>query len=245
MVKKSICFFLVVVVFIFLVSCGRRYPDYLTGEYINEHYELIDMNLVYLMSYDKCIDSIADYGRMCHFIEIKDISLEQYIGMTSSYALWDKGENAYVLFNSDSFVNPINDSTVEKIELYAKSDYFSSHKLGIEKYGQIIYAQGLYTVDDLELTREISESIRNADRKNIKDIKELQCESGRITLRIHFKEYENIVWDAEIGEKEGKYYLYILLVDEERGIFSLDGNYVYAYVGPQFDAMMESLLADL
>ena len=32
-----------------------------------------------------------------------------------------------------------------------------------------------------------------------------------ISIRIHFKEYENIVWDAEIGKRDGKYYLYIIL----------------------------------
>ena len=60
-------------------------------------------------------------------------------------------------------------------------------------------------------------------------------------MRIHFKEYENIVWDAEIGKKDGKYYLYIILVDEEQKVFSGNSDYAYVYVGPNFDALMESL----
>ncbi len=242
MAQKIISVTLIIVISLSLTSCGRRYPDYLSSEYIYEHYDLIDMNLVYLTSYNECIDSIADYGRMCHFIEIKGISPTQYIGMTSSYALWDKGENAYVVVNSESLVNPIKDFTIEKIELYAKSDYFKSHKLGIEKYGKIIYAQNLYTIENSEMIQEILKSIqRSTDRKNIESMNILSCENETVAVRVHFQEYENIVWDAEIAELDGKYYLKLILVDEERKIFSLDDNISYVYVSPNFDALMESL----
>ena len=69
----------------------------------------------------------------------------------------------------------------------------------------------------------------------------LSCENETVAVRVHFQEYENIVWDAEIAELDGKYYLKLILVDEERKIFSLDDNISYVYVSPNFDALMESL----
>ena len=69
----------------------------------------------------------------------------------------------------------------------------------------------------------------------------LNNQSTFSTIRVHFQEYKNIGWDAEVGEKGGKYYLKLILVDEERKIFSLDDNISYVYVGPNFDALMESL----
>ena len=229
-----------------LTSCQsyeRPYPDYFTGEYVQEHYELIDMNLVYLQSYHRRTSRISLNGQEYQFMKIKEVPLAQFVGMVSYTSLFPSYRH-YILFNLESPVNPICDFEIEKIELYARKSGLAMGGEGFDKYGELIYSKQLYEVNTLEVMQEISESIRNADKENEYPPK-LKYGNQTITLRIHFKEYENIVWDAEVGEKEGKYYLYILLVDEERGIFSLDGNYVYAYVGPQFDAMMESLLADL
>ena len=244
MIKRILSLILSIVVSLSLASCSltsyeRRYPSYFTGEYVKEHYELVDMNLVYLESYRKCTSSISQNGRYCQFMKIKDVPLEQFVGMTSSLFL-SSGCNTYVLFNSNSCINPIKDFEIEKFELYAKENYSGLVHSDFENYGKIIYTKQIYEIDNSEVMQEILESIKNTDREDEYPPK-LKYGNQTVTVRIHFKEYENIVWDAEIGKKDGKYYLYIILVDEEQKVFSGNSDYAYVYVGPNFDALMESL----
>jgi len=239
--KKLLVLILPICILISLASCGRRYPSYFTGEYAEEHYELLDMNLVYLKSYRKRTTGISYSGINCRFTEIKNVPLTQFIGMTSCLFL-EAGHQAYVLSSTEFSSNPINDFEIKKIELYAKYDYFERFNSDLDKYGKMIYVKQLYEIENLEVIQEILESIRHAERENIMSTNTPPCESGTVTVRIHFKEYKNIVWDAEVEEKDGKYYLKLILVDEERKIFSLDVNIAYVYVDPNFDALMESLL---
>lgn len=238
--KKFLILFLSICILTSLVSCGRSYPAYFTGEYVQEHYELVDMNLIYLSSYQERTARISNSGIICQFAEIKGVPLEQFVGMTSSVFL-SSDRYAYVASNSENPINPIDDFEIKKIELYAKYEYFETHSSERDKYGKMIYIKQLHEINNLEITQEILDSIRYAERENIENIKTPPCESGAVTVRIHFQEYKNIVWDAEVGEKDEKYYLKLILVDEERKIFSLDDNIVYVYVGPNFDALMESL----
>jgi len=244
MAKRILSLTLGVVVFLSLASCSltsyeRRYPSYFTGEYVKEHYELVDMNLVYLESYRKCTSSISQNGRYCQFMKIKDVPLEQFVGMKFTRFLSSECR-VQVLFNSEFPANPIKDFEIEKIELYAKEEYSGLVHSDFENYGKIIYTKQIYEIDNSEVMQEILESIKNTDREDEYPPK-LKYGNQTVTVRIHFKEYENIVWDAEIGKKDGKYYLYIILVDEEQKVFSGNSDYAYVYVGPNFDALMESL----
>jgi len=244
MAKKIVSFTIAIVFFLSLVSCSltsyeRRYPSYFTGEYVKEHYELVDMNLVYLESYQKRTSGISRNGLNCRFMKIKDVPLEQFVGMTSYISLFSSSYGNYILFNLDSPVNPIEDFEVEKVELYVKKNRFNIDNSDFDMYGKLIYVRQVCEIENSEIKQEILESIRYADREDLY----APLPGIAISVRIHFKEYENIVWDATIGERDGKYYLYILLVDEEEKIFSCEnGNYAYVYVGPNFDALMESLL---
>lgn len=244
MIKRILSLILSIVVSLSLASCSltsyeRRYPSYFTGEYVKEHYELVDMNLVYLESYRKCTSSISQNGRYCQFMKIKDVPLEQFVGMKFTRFLSSECR-VQVLFNSEFPANPIKDFEIEKIELYAKEEYSGLVHSDFENYGKIIYTKQIYEIDNSEVMQEILESIKNTDREDEYPPK-LKYGNQTVTVRIHFKEYENIVWDAEIGKKDGKYYLYIILVDEEQKVFSGNSDYAYVYVGPNFDALMESL----
>lgn len=246
MAKRIFSLTLSVVVFLSLASCSltsyeRRYPSYFTGEYVQDHYELVDMNLVYLESYRNCTSSVSSRnGQNCQFMKIKDVPLEQFVGMISYTSLFPCYEN-YILFNLDYPINPINDFEVKKIELFVKNRGLVIRSDNFDKCGELRYDEQLCEIDNLELKQEILESIRYSDRNDLY-APPLGFIGFPIAIRIHFKEYENIVWDAEIGKRDGKYYLYIILVDEEQKIFSCEnGNYAYVYVGPNFDALMESL----
>lgn len=245
MAKRIFSLTLSVVVFLSLASCSltsyeRRYPSYFTGEYVKEHYELVDMNLVYLESYRKCTSSISQNGRYCQFMKIKDVPLEQFVGMKFTRFLSSECR-VQVLFNSEFPSNPIKDFEIEKIELYAKEEYSGLVHSDFENYGKIIYIKQIYEFDNSEVMREVLESIRNMDRENIENTAPPQGGYGMITVRIHFKEYKNIVWDAEVRKNDEKYYLRIILVNEKQKIFSGNSDYAYVYVGPNFDALMESL----
>ena len=105
MIKRILSLILSIVVSLSLASCSltsyeRRYPSYFTGEYVKEHYELVDMNLVYLESYRRRTSSVSDGPQSLRFMKIKDVPLEQFVGMTSSLFL-SSGCNTYVLFNSN------------------------------------------------------------------------------------------------------------------------------------------------
>ena len=243
MAKRILSLTLGVVVFLSLASCSltsyeRRYPSYFTGEYVKEHYELIDMNLVYLESYQKRTSSISRNGQKCQFMKLKNVPLEQFVGMISYTSLFPE-YFTYVLVNSNLCVNPIEDFEIEKIELYGKKGYLSIDTSNFDTYGKLIYSKQVCEIDNSEVNQEILESVRHNDREYLN----ISTHNTAISIRIHFKEYENIVWDAGIGEQDGKYYVKLILVDEEQKIFSHgNNNYAYVYVGPNFDALMESLL---
>lgn len=246
MTKKILCAVLIITIVLSLASCRRKYPDYLTGEYVQEHYELVDMNLVYLQTYRRRTNSIRHpQGPFrARFMEIKGVPLNQFLGLESHG--WRLPYEAYVVSNSESSVNPIYDFEIKKIELYGKRQFKYIDRPDTENYGKKIYSKQLYEITDSEVVGEILDSIQYAERDDI--YAPILKDGGEIiTLRIHFKEYENIVWDAEVGERDGKYYLRIILgadiLDEEHKIFSRDYDYDFIYIGPQFDALMESLFA--
>ena len=245
MIKRILSLILSIVVSLSLASCSltsyeRRYPSYFTGEYVKEHYELVDMNLVYLESYRRRTSSVSDGPQSLRFMKIKDVPLEQFVGMKFTRFLSSECR-VQVLFNSEFPANPIKDFEIEKIELYAKEEYSGLVHSDFENYGKIIYTKQIYEIDNSEVMQEILESIRNMDRENIGNTVPPQGGYGMITVRIHFKEYKNIVWDAEVRKNDGKYYLRIILVNEKQKIFSGNSDYAYVYVGPNFDALMESL----
>ena len=200
MAKRINSITLGVVVFLSLASCSltsyeRRYPSYFTGEYVKEHYELVDMNLVYLESYRKCTSSISQNGRYCQFMKIKDVPLEQFVGMKFTRFLSSECR-VQVLFNSEFPANPIKDFEIEKIELYAKEEYSGLVHSDFENYGKIIYTKQIYEIDNSEVMQEILESIKNTDREDEYPPK-LKYGNQTVTVRIHFKEYENILEKAD------------------------------------------------
>ena len=152
MAKRIISIMLVILFSFSFVSCNQDindelpYPNYLTGEYVQEHYELVDMNLVYLQSYHERTSSISGFGTRCRFMQIKDVPLEEFLGVTSA-SFMTPTFDTYVLFNSTSSINPIYDFEVDGIELYIKKGTLNINSSNFDKCGEVLYDEQICEID--------------------------------------------------------------------------------------------------
>ena len=248
--RKLIIFLIILVFLIALpVACGQKYPNKLTKEEVMENYHKIDQNLIYLQGKRRdSRRSIASYGTINIWREIKGVPSDKFIAIDSTVWIFNGDVwEGYIVAHHDNDENPIYDYHINKIEIYLRNDYTtgvgykfdSEYKL--KKFGKYIYRQNLALIEDAAVMDEIIRCARRSADDSARIVEPLKGDSGILTLRIHFDEYKNIVWDADIAEFEGKYYL-ILLDPQTKEPAYYFSNSILCYVGPNFDAFMTTFL---
>jgi len=214
-----------------------------------ENYKIADRNLIYLKAYKRFPErAYFKSGTTNIYREIKDIPLNKFLAVNSVDTFFSGAWDGFVVTYCSNKENPIENYEVSKIEIYIRNNYMvgdlsytMDEEYEFKKFGNFIYNHNVSFIEDSNIINEIIACAQRSNNNSEIAAKELNTEKGIFTLRIHFKEYENLVWDAEISEYQGKYFLMLLSSEhEEPAHYYADAT--ACYVGPNFDALMESLL---
>lgn len=211
---KKVCRVLLFMLLLCLLvsSCSSGEPR-LTPALCLEQYEVIDPNLVYMQREDSVIWSlkdgrtIADLPERFQFYKIEGLSSSDFLaGISFKYFMADV-ESAEVYCKKEDGVNPIQDYTVTKMELYwQKRENFEAARDNSKKFGEAIHFATVATTEDEELLCTIQEYLQT-----VNDESYLKPQNGGtfiymensnkqvvMSVRLHFAETDAIVWDAVI-----------------------------------------------
>lgn len=205
-----------------------EYPEYLTPEYCYENYTEADPNLIYLFAAQNSIGKYRENISSHTYYAVKDLPIEKYI-CSSEVAFMVRGYQYHVLKHKNNTEEAITDYEAQKVELvWMESMPFEEEK-SIPFIGSDIVYETVASFDAKAFQDYLTEaifSIRNGDAGEdvysmpIIDIqyRDENYKLGLLNLKIrmHFSEYENLVWDASLIHDEndyydGKYYMWIYL----------------------------------
>lgn len=219
--RKNISFILIIILLSnSLSSCKKQekyevdYPHYYTPEYCSEYYIEADTNLIHLYSAENSIDKGEIPGGYSCYYAIKDIALEDYLALKEVLLLVKPFHHKIVRKrNKDMPIQEVLSYELKKVEIYKRGNIESEDwsRLGVARVSESIVTldsagaasfqshmldcieKGNYTEHDSVLTS----SWDSVERDN-----------ALLYIRVHFSEYENLVWDARIIECNGEYCMY-------------------------------------
>ena len=193
-------------------SCSSGEPR-LTPALCLEQYEVIDPNLVYMQREDSVIWSlkdgrtIADLPERFQFYKIEGLSSADFLaGISFMYFMADI-ESAEVYCKKEDGVNPIQDYTVTKMELYwQKRENFEAARDNSKNFGEAIHLATVASTEDENLIRTMQECLQTRnDESYLKPqnggtfiYMENSNQQVVMSVRLHFAETDAIVWDAVI-----------------------------------------------
>lgn len=204
-----------------ITSCSNSkweadYPDGYTYEYLTGNYTRADPNLEHmhiaengLGPFERSPSGYASYWA------IKDVPVEEYLVMCNASLL----SSIVQLVKSKQDEPPsyeVLEWDIERVELIVVN--YNAHKLDT-RYGKDRVYHQLGKLND-ESVSEMQEYIQEClDTENYyeyidKDFQQVKIDGKNIFIRVFFKKYENIVWDANISEVDGNYYIQFWIYDE-------------------------------
>lgn len=234
--KKKMVFILVIFM-LFTTSCSNKdvfemtYPEEYTGEYCFNNYVEADINLTFKRIAD---NRIGKYDRNAFhdtFYGAKDIPLEKFIFRKTTAVFCP--EEFKVLKYKDCEDEPLMDYTVTKAELFwyyngFGKNLFVADEGYMQRIGELCVNEIICTTTP-NVAEHIREKIQSGDiidiPLNLNEIADIQKiykihkNDGRIhyrlKLRLHFEEYNNLVWDATIACFERGEYFFMCDIDED------------------------------
>lgn len=218
-VNREVYMFVFIMLLLFIPSCSSREPK-LTPALCLEEYEVIDPNLVYMQRNDSPMWSfrdgktIADPPYRFQFYEVEGLSSAEFLaGISFTYFMQDI-ESAEVYCKKDEGINPIQDYTVTKMELYWQNGTtFEKARENSKNFGEAIHLAMVASTEDKELLRILQECLRSVNDDSYLNFQKsgtfiyMQNSDQQVVMsvRLHFAETDAIVWDARILISEDNY----------------------------------------
>lgn len=208
-----------------LSSCGRRetytveYPAEYTALYFYNNYVQCDPNLIHLCAARNRAGKLKRDSTRYEYYAIKDVPMEEYICYSEDYLLFDPGFSPYLARNKAvEMPQPeVLTWTVTGAELYWQDGrHFKDTKGKMMFVGEkICYAtvaetDGTAFQTHLKTVMEESTYLENGMGCNWDYVRtQFRNEEGvgsdlLLHLRLHFAEFENIVWDGMITTVAGQ-----------------------------------------
>ena len=241
-----------------LISCGSllkpdpiyrfeaTYSERHTAAYFMHQYVHADPNLVHVYAAVNEADTYKYSGKEQKYYAIKGVSIDEYVCYSEDYLLMDPGFSAAIIRNTNMDTKPeILTLEVSGAELFWANGYCymnNTTKKAMEALGKNIFYYKLEDVDAAALQKSLKENIEAQNYIHQDDtdpayfrkkFKAAEHTYSYLTLkiRVHFQEYENIVWDAAVVKLPGKqdtYYVEYCLacVDEDQQDFDYDIVYI-------------------
>lgn len=217
--KRIVYIFAFVIILLFIPACSSGEPR-LTPALCLEEYEVIDPNLVYMQRNDSPIWSlqdgktIVDLPERFQFYKIEGLSSSDFLAGVSFKYFMEDVESAEVYCKKEDGVNPIQDYTVTKMELYwQKITTFDNARENSKNFGEAIFLATIASTEDDKLIRTMQKCLQT-----VNDESYLKPQNGGtfiymqnsdqqvvMSVRLHFAETDAIVWDAVIFVSEDKY----------------------------------------
>ena len=198
------------------VSCGDHYkadyPEYFSNEYCIDNYVFADPNLSFMQCDTGSVDSfgISNYGTSFYFKAIKNVALEKYL-VVRCHTMYSKEVNYRIIKNDSSEMHKqeILSYDIDAVEIYKRVRVEDDKNLC--KMGQKCYDEHVISLSDDQIDiflGYVKENLESSDYT--KDVKttfsDLDGQYEGYCIRVHFDEYETLIWDAQVTIKEGKYY---------------------------------------
>ena len=221
-----------------LASCGERegfyakYPKGYTSAYFHDNYVQCDPNLIHLKSSRNSAGKYKDDPyRFCYYA-IEGVSMEEYVCYSEDIAMFDPDFDPYIARNGNmEMPKPeVLTWTVTGAELYwCENKYFDDGTGKMIDLGDKRYYLKHADLDGGAFQSYLGECLANGEYRESIAMNYIRRKQGSLELwiRLHFAEYENIVWDGEVLVENDVYYvLAYVWVEEEDD----EGYYDYAFV---------------
>ena len=242
-----------------LISCGSllepdpsyrfeaTYSQRHTAAYFMHQYVHADPNLVHVYAAINQADEYEYSGEVCKYYAIKDVSIEEYVCYSSDFWILDPGFSAYIVRNKDFEIPAAEVLTFEVsgAELFwADGTCYNDNRYEnkMEALGKNIFYENVAEIDAGAFQESLKENLEAQNYVNKGDTDctyirkrfratEKTYSTLTLKIRVHFEDYENIVWDAAVvklsGEQDTYYVEYFLFrVTEQQP----EGGYEKIYI---------------
>ena len=189
---------------------GFVYPEGYTAVYFHQNYTVGDPNLIHLRAAENSAGRVDENGWYGSYYAIEGVPVEKYVCSRGDHKMLDPTFDVSILRSPDLEKSEIEilSWTAVRGELYWRdADEFLDKKGKTSSIGEDIREETLADVDGVGFQTYLKTCLENADyRQNeVGLIWNFVPKPGNLLLylRVHFKEYENIVWDGEIVTIDG------------------------------------------
>lgn len=230
-----------------LSSCGEKayvaeYPEEYTPYYFYQNYVQCDPNLIHLRAAKNSAGKYKRYAQYFYYYAIKDVPVEEYVCYSEDFTILDPGFSSYVARHPSVEISQpeVLAWTVTGAELYWQyGHYFNDTKGKMTALGEKICCETVAEVDGSAFQAYLKAAVEAGNyiehgggvhsdsvTKRYKDKEGVESYLV-LYLRLHFAEFENIVWDGMIVTVNGQegYFLYCYVCEN----FS-EGDYDIAFV---------------
>ena len=220
MLKRILTLGLCLVLLITSVACSKRNTVKYPRDMNLDDFVAMDFNLAWLQTYEnywKKENHMLLYTR--YYYGIVDVPVEDFQACIYPIPGLGGGTMAVVYVNRNNKVCPIQDWEVDYAELLVIRDTSGGHDdPDWVHWGTYCVKKFFVTVDSdtsVKTVDGIRECRDNPDKRvgynsdnHLFQFSWGEGEGGGLlSIRIHFKKYENIVWDASLMECNGNYFI--------------------------------------
>lgn len=212
-----------------LGSCSLRndyryyfaYPEAYTAAYFHQNYVECDPNLIHLKAAENSAGRFEENGQYTSYYAVMNAPVEKYVCARGDFFMLDPSFDVKILRNAEleMTVPEILMWTVDHAELYWHSGYHFLDKKGeMSSIGEDVQYETLTDVDGIGFQSHLRTCVETEDyrvngggcmwhtvtKRFIHNDNGTNVESDlMLTLRVHFKEYEYIVWDGKVVTIDG------------------------------------------
>ena len=189
---------------------GFVYPEGYTAVYFHQNYTVGDPNLIHLRAAENSAGRVDENGWYGSYYAIEGVPVEKYVCSRSDYKMLDPTVSVSVVRSPEFKESELEilSWTSDRAELYWRDNgQFSDKKVNMSSVGEDIHKETLSNIDGVGFQTYLKTCLENEDYRvnEIGLIWNFVPKQGNLLLylRVHFKEYENIVWDGEIVTIDG------------------------------------------
>ena len=220
-----------------LGSCAQRdhdssnfsYPEGYTAAYFHQNYAVCDPNLFPLHTAKNSAGRVEENGAYGTYYAIPGIPVEEYVCCRGDFIILNPSFDIKIWRSRelDATEPEILSWTVDRAELYWHNGHHFLDKKGkVSSIGEDVCYETLADVDGVSFQSHLKTCLeeegyrangfgcmwhtvtkRFTYRENGSNVES----DLMLTLRVHFKEYENIVWDGKVVTIEGGEHDYYVL----------------------------------
>lgn len=205
------------------------YPEGYTAAYFQQNYAVCDPNLICLQTAKNSAGRVEENGAYGTYYAIPGIPVEEYVCCRGDFIILNPSFDIKIWRSRelDATEPEIFSWTVDRAELYWHNGHHFLDKKGkVSSIGEDVCYETLANVDGMSFQSHLKSCLeeegyrangfgcmwhtvtkRFTYRENGSDVES----DLMLTLRVHFKEYENIVWDGKVVTIEGGEHDYYVL----------------------------------